>query len=151
MVITHCLHASTHACVAIMPDALGHRAIDNSIHELKFAYWDNMTAHIVYFCFAFFVLLFQLASSSALTDCTTSPSDGLLVKNWSHPQTSQSSSSFASRQGNVEVTGLSIGWHYFTCTVSGHCAAGMQLAVQVKSSPQSLPTAVATQEVWKTT
>ena len=33
--------------------------------------------------------------------------------------------------GNVTLTGLGVGTHYFACAVSGHCALGMQVVVTV--------------------
>ena len=33
--------------------------------------------------------------------------------------------------GEVAVTGLSVGQHYFVCSVSGHCQSGMRFTVTV--------------------
>ena len=33
--------------------------------------------------------------------------------------------------GNVVLSSLSVGTHYFACAVSGHCGAGMHVAVTV--------------------
>ena len=38
-------------------------------------------------------------------------------------------------RGDVAVTGLSVGKHYFVCTVDSHCDAGMRFTVTVEATP----------------
>lgn len=38
--------------------------------------------------------------------------------------------------GEVLVNGLSVGEHYFACSVGDHCLRGMRLAVRVESGTQ---------------
>eukprot|EP00117_Sycon_ciliatum_P037364 scpid335/ scgid27970/ Fibrocystin-L; Polycystic kidney and hepatic disease 1-like protein 1 len=71
--------------------------------------------------------LVELKNRPALDECDTSGTGDSVLKLWSHPDSTQGSST----RGQVEVTGLMPGWHYFVCSVPGHCNAGMKIAVNV--------------------